>query len=326
MTALGAPAPAGAPSSPRGVLLRVPQLSLVSGPNPSIREERSSLEAHELLTSNLAVIERTVAFACRRYRLSADDAEEFAAVVNLKLVENDYAILRKYEERCSFSTFISVVVQRMALDYRIHTWGKWHASAEAKRLGPLAVRLDQLLHRDGQTFEQAFAILAARHEGLGRESLQQLAERLPRHPARRRDVSLEDAGPVGVTRSDAVEERLMARDRRNTSERLSEMMSAVIKAMPEDERLILQLRFEGGMAVSQIARVLGLDQKLLYRRLERRMRDIRVELERSGLVSGDVLDLIGRDETLLDFELGKQIRRPSIAAIETVAADSEGSQ
>lgn len=284
------------------------------------------MDARELLTANLCVIERTVAFACRRYRLEPDDAEEFAAIVNLKLVENDYAILRKYEERSSFATFISVVVQRMALDYRIHTWGKWHVSAEAKRLGPLAERLDQLLHRDHRTLDDAYVALAAHHEGLTRQSLQELAERLPRHPPRHRDVQLDDALPVAITLGEAVEERAMARDRRSASERLSTLMASVIAAMPEDERLILQLRFEGGMAVSQIARVLGLEQKLLYRRLERRMRDIRAELERSGLVSRDVLDLIGRDEELLDFGLGKQIRRPSIAADETVATDSEGSQ
>ena len=284
------------------------------------------MDPRELLTANLGVIERTVAYVCRRYHLAADDAEELAAIVNLRLIENDYAVLRKYEQRCSFATFISVVVQRMALDYRIHTWGKWHTSAEAKRLGPLAIELDQLLHRDGRTLDEAVAMLAQHHEGVTRSSLQALAARLPQHPPRRRDVPLDDAAPIAVTRGDAVEESLLARDRRNTSERLSSLMASVIGSMPEEERLILQLRFEGGMAVSQIARMLHLDQKLLYRRLERRMHDIREELERSGVVSGDVLDLIGRDEELLDFSFGNQNRRPSIGSDETVATDTEGSQ
>jgi RNA polymerase sigma factor (sigma-70 family) len=284
------------------------------------------LEGRELLTANLRLVERAVAFACRRYGLDPDDAEEFAAIVNLKLVENGYAILCKYEKRSSFATFISIVVQRMALDYRIHTWGKWHISAEAKRLGPLAVQLDQLLSRDGRTLEEAFVALAPHHDGLTRESLRALAERLPRHPPRRRAVQLDEAAPVAVTRGDVVEERAMTRDRRNASERVSMVMAAVIESMPDDERLILQLRFEGGMAVSQIARVLRLDQKLLYRRLERRMHDIRAELERSGLTSADVLDLIGRDEEFLDFDLGKRIRRPSMTADETAATDSEDRQ
>ena len=85
-------------------------------------------------------------------------------MVKLRLVENDYAVLRAYEARSKFETFISIVVQRMALDFRIHMWGKWHASAEAKRLGPLAIRLEELLLRNvgGDLFEIADRVEAAR--------------------------------------------------------------------------------------------------------------------------------------------------------------------
>src|SRR5258705_10650787 len=113
----------------------------------------------------MALIERAVAFACRRNRLDPNDAEEFAAIVNLKLVENDCAILRAYEARSGFATFISVVVQRMALDYRIHVWGKWHTTVGAKRLGPLAVELERLLHRDGRTLDDALVILVGKDRG-----------------------------------------------------------------------------------------------------------------------------------------------------------------
>ena len=291
-------------------------------------EERgpTKLEARELFTSNLALIERAVAYACRRNGLQVDDAEEFAAIVNLKLIEKDYAILDKFERRASFATFISVVVQRMALDYRIHAWGKWHSSAEAKRLGPLAVELDQLLHRDRRTLDEAVVLLQAHHDGVTRQSLQALADRLPAHAPRHRSVALDESRPVAVTRSDSIEERLMASDRNRASERLSAVMSAAIRKLPENVRLILELRFVGGMAVSQIARMLRIEQKLLYRRLEQHMRHLREELERAGLDSRDVLDLVGRDETLLDFDLGNRERRPSIGADETGSTSPEAPQ
>jgi len=275
----------------------------------------------ELLTANLPLIERAVAFACRRNRLDANEAEEFAAIVNLKLVENDGAILRAYEARSGFATFISVVVQRMALDYRIHLWGKWHATAEAKRLGELAVELERLLHRDGRTLDEAFVILAPKHESVTRDALAALAARLPERTPRLREVAIGDTELRAETQ--AADERLMESERRRTSERLSAIMSAIIARLPEDDQLILQLRFEGGMPVSNIARALQLDQKLLYRRLERRMRDIRVELERCGVDAAGVLDLIGRDEAILDFDLGKQKRRPSITPDEKATAGSE---
>jgi len=281
-------------------------------------------EAFELLTANLALIERAIAFAARRYRLDANGAEEFASVVKLRLVENDCGILRAYEGRSSFATFISIVVQRMALDYRIHTWGKWHVSAEAKRLGPLAIELEQLLHRDGRNIDEALVILRSRNDGLSRESLTALAAQLPERAPRRREVAIDEAESV-TAQSAAVDERVVAGERRKVSERVSAVMSAIISRLPEDEGLILQLRFEGGMTVAQIARALQLDQKLLYRRIERWMRDIRGELERSGIASRDVLDLIGSDDALLSFELGKH-GRPSIPGDETHAARSEDTQ
>jgi hypothetical protein len=120
-----------------------------------------------------------VAFACRRYRFDPDDADEFRAVVNLKLLENECAILRAYEARSGFATYMSVVVQRLALDFRIHAWGKWHTTAGAKRLGPLAVELEKLLHRDGRTLDEALVILRGRYEDVTGESLAALADQLP---------------------------------------------------------------------------------------------------------------------------------------------------
>ena len=278
-------------------------------------------DASELLTSNLALIERAVAFACRRYRLDASDAEELRSIVHLRLVENDYAILRAYEQRSSFATYISIVVQRMALDYRIHAWGKWHASAEAKRSGALAVELEQIVRRDGRTLDEAVTLLAPKYAGVTRDSLQSLLGRLPERAARHREVDLEEAEPVAVT---DVDESLIAHERRTEAERLSSFMNALMARVPDDERLILQLRFEGGMTVAQIARALGLDQKLTYRRIERRMRDIKEELLHAGISARDVLDLIGRDESLIRFDVGKQDPRPSIPGDERASARTEG--
>jgi RNA polymerase sigma factor (sigma-70 family) len=279
------------------------------------------------LTTNLALIERAVAFACRRYRLDSDDAEELASVVKLRLIENEYAILRAYEARSSFATYISIVVQRMALDFRIHQWGKWHSSAEAKRLGALAIDLERLLLRDGRTLDDAVKILASRHEGVTPQSIAQLANRLPERPPRHRDVPLDDEAEsiTGSAIAD-VEEKAIADDRRRTSEQLSALVSTIVGRLPDDDRLIFQLRFEGGMSVAQIARSLQIEQKLLYRRIERRMLEIREELERSGIAPSEAIDLIGRDDAVLTFDLGKRNPRPSIPHDERATAQSEGSQ
>ena len=279
-----------------------------------------SAEPRELLLSNLALIERAVAFASRRHRLTPEDAEEFAAVVNLRLVENDYAILRAFEGRSSPATYFGIVVQRMLFDYRNHKWGTWHDSAEAKRLGPLAIELERSLYRDKLSFDEAFAALKKRDESLSRDALESLAKRLPERGPKRREVPLEHATRVAVSSAESIEADAAAGNRRDVAERVSSLVNELMDKLPDADRLLLQLRFQEGMTVAQIARATRDDQKSLYRRIERCMRDIRRQMESTGLAPDEVLDLIGRDDTVLDFQLRKPAPRPSIDRHEQTAA------
>lgn len=283
--------------------------------------EESRVDARTLLVQNLDLIDRVIRFTSRRQRLDESEAEEFASIVKLKLVENDYAIVRKFEGRSHFATFMTIVVQRMLLDYRIHHWGKWHASAEAKRLGDLAVELEQLLHRDGRSIDDALPLLQARYSDVTREALDQLTRRLPDRRARRRMVDLSEAETVAIE-SDS-EDQALRTERERTCRRLSSAMREVIARLPENDRLLLQLRFECRLTVAQIARSMQIEQKLLYRRIDKLMRDLRAELERAGIAPRDAADLIGREGTQLDFALGSPALRPSSGSEGSVAAQGE---
>ena len=63
--------------------------------------------------------------------------------------------------------------------------------------------------------------------------------------------------------------------RRRTAGRLATSMNHLIENLPEDDRLFLQLRYQEGMTVAQIARAMQIDQKLLYRRVDHCMSTIR---------------------------------------------------
>ncbi len=284
------------------------------------------MDARTLLVENLDLIDRVIGFTSRRQHLDAADAEEFASIVKLKLVENDYAIVRKFQGRSNFGTFLTIVLQRMLLDYRIHHWGKWHASAEAKRLGDLAVELEQLLYRDGRTLDDALPLLRAKSPDVTRQSLEELAGKLPERRARRRMVDLSEAETVAADDGEATEENLRAAERQRISRRLSSAMREVIARLPEHDRLFLQLRFECRCTVAQIARSMHVEQKLLYRRIEKLMRDLRAELERAGIDPRDAADLIGREGAELDFALGNAPLRPSNQTGSSVAAREEVSR
>jgi RNA polymerase sigma factor for flagellar operon FliA len=267
------------------------------------------MDARALLEANLDLIEKVIRFTARRKRMDESEREEFASVVKLKLVENDYAVIRQYKGRSKLGTYVNTVVERMFLDYRIHHWGKWHTSAEAKRLGKLAVDLEQLLNRDGRSLEEALPMLRHQHPETTRETLKRIAERLPQRRARRRMVDLSEA--EGVPVEQATDEPLMMAERQRASKKLSSVLRDAIGRLPEKDRLLLQLRFDSGMTVAQISRSMRCEQKLLYRRMEKLLLDLRAELERAGIKPSEAADLIGREGAALESVLGTPVMCPS---------------
>src|SRR5687767_9861715 len=89
---------------------------------------------------NLGAIERAIARVCREARLDGADAEDFASSVRLALLADDCAILRKFEGRSSMPTYLTIVVRRLLFD-ELRATGRWYASSEAQRRGPVAVQL-----------------------------------------------------------------------------------------------------------------------------------------------------------------------------------------
>lgn len=149
------------------------------------------MSAESLFLEHLEVIERSISFVCRRNRMEAADGEDFASSVKLKLIENDYEVVRAFQGRSSFSTFITVVIQRLFLDDRIHMMGKWHPSAEAGRLGETAVGLERILHRDGRSIDEALVLLNTPEQPLTRRDLEEIRQRLPERKPKRRMTILD---------------------------------------------------------------------------------------------------------------------------------------
>jgi RNA polymerase sigma factor (sigma-70 family) len=255
--------------------------------------------AEELFLGNLRLIEQTVAAICRRKGMTPDEIEEFSAEVKCRLIDEDYKIIRRFEGRGSFASFITVVVARALIDYRIQQWGKWNASNEARRLGRIAVELEQLLFRDVQTLDEAFVALRSRYPEVTRQELEHIAERLP-HRVKRRLVEL-DAETVPVE-----EPHVLDIDRVQIARTISKVVTAFIDRLPPTDQMVLRMRFETSMTMTQIARAFHLEPKALYRQLESWFRALRKELERAGISASDIESLIGRDPAFLDFRLEKR--------------------
>jgi RNA polymerase sigma factor (sigma-70 family) len=259
----------------------------------------------DILLEHLALVERIVSTVCRKRGMDGHQIEEFSAFVKLRLVENDYAIIRAFRERSSFGTYMTTVVSRLLNDHRNHEWGKWRDSAEAKRQGNLAIDLERLIVRDSHSLDEALAILAPKYLGLTRETLEEIATRFPKRH-RRRTVSLQEQ-----PESKAVTEPHDPVTHTELAKSISQVVNRFVQSLSKEDQVLIQLRFGCDMPVPQIARTLHEDTQSLYRRLRTHMGSLRVALEAAGVSAQDVARLIGSDDAVLDFQLKSGGGRPS---------------
>lgn len=264
------------------------------------------MSREQLFLSHQPVIERILRFIARRHRCDQDEAEDFAGWARLKLIDNDSAILAAYQGRADMGSYLLVVVQRLFLDYRISKWGAWRPSAEAKRLGPLAVRLETMMARDGLSFEEAFQSLRARDPELSRDVLEDLRARLPLRLPRRfeGESALETMAASGAL----PEQEMIEAETAERKRRASAVVSELLQQLEPQEQLILRLRFVEQMQIADVARTLHLDARQLYRRIEGLLADLRRGLAARGLTGEDLGWAAG-----MRTERGKP-RRPAAAA------------
>ena len=240
------------------------------------------MDAHAPYREHQEILEAALTRTCRRFRLSPTDAEDFASEFRLRLVREDYAILKRFEGRSSLHTYLIVVVTRAFHDWRNARWGKWRPSAEATRLGVLAQRLERLIVRDRHTIDEAEEILRTNlGMPISRASLDELVARFPTRHGRRfvTEQALEHR-PTAEAPPDAMLERDEAAD---AARHAARALSQALSQLPAEDQLILRMRFENCVAVADIARALQLEQKPLYKRIDRLLIDLRRSLERAGL-------------------------------------------
>jgi RNA polymerase sigma factor (sigma-70 family) len=239
------------------------------------------MDPRQWYVEQLDVIDRISNSVCRRNGVQGADAEDFLSDVRLKLLQDDHAVLRKYRGASSPTTFLTVVISNLFRDYRVKRWGKWRPSAEAKRHGDIAVRLEAAMYRDGQSFDQACGVLSNDSRlTVDRLALRKLLADLPPRAARRVD---DDATVDNAQAAESADGRLIERERRTQVEAAKAALRRAIDRLPPEDALIVRLHFHEALTIADVARAVGIPQKPLYTRMKRLLEVLRKDLEAQGI-------------------------------------------
>lgn len=255
----------------------------------------AEVDAKAIFVAHLAIIDRLIAAQCRRHGLRDAERDEFDSWVKARFVESDYAALRKFAGRSSITTYLATVLANLFRDYCNATWGRWRPSAQALRMGPHAIRLEQLLYRDQHSQRDAMAILLAAFSDLDESAVRKLIASLPPRTSND-DVSLDEFAETdtALAARDGDDSRTAHRD----IEAVEAAVRNVVGELPPEEAVILQMRYWSGCSVADIARAMHVDQKGLYRRLDALHTRLRLACEARGIDRARVADILMQEATL----------------------------
>ena len=242
---------------------------------------------------HLPALKEAIRTVSKRRRLTAEESAELASSVFLKLIEDDYAVLKQVRNDGQLRSFLFSVVNHHLLDRRNHEWGKWRPSQRAKQLGSAAVFLERLIVRDRIELQQAVGVLAhhPRWE-LSSQDVRGLHAQLDRRVPRARPVNLVALEATLPTRALTPDVELDELRREATRARVA--LHAAVRSLEPFERRLLRMRFQEGLPICDIAAAIGADAKGLYRRFERILRHLRTQLERCELSRTTINRLVGR--------------------------------
>jgi RNA polymerase sigma factor (sigma-70 family) len=245
----------------------------------------------KIFLDNLPLIQAIIGHSCRR-ALRTQDAEDFEGHVMLKLIEDDYAVIRKFrgDRGASLKTFLTITIKHMFLDYKDHLWGKYHASAKAKELGDVAIRLEMLIVREGYSFEEACEILRT-NEGV-EMSLAELADLRAKLPYRvPPDKGGEGTLPFLPDHGPGPDQPVLEQEREAFRRRVNMGLKRALDTLSPADHLFVKLWVK--FSIAEIARSQKLEQKPLYRRMQKILKTLRKALERQGVRREDIKKHLG---------------------------------
>ena len=249
------------------------------------------MDAAEYYKDHLKQINEAISIICRKHGMAYDEEKDFAQHVHLQLIENDYKKLRSFKGSSSLKTYLYTVISRIFID---QVRAKWHPSTAAKRMGATAVELEKLVYRNQYAVYEACQILAgspstAIEENAAHAMLAKLQVRTPRL------IRVDDPEthlPSFPDPAPNPEKRITQKQLQQKKQTIVALVGEITRSLPGEDKLLIKLLFISNRKISEIARLLGKEDRMLYKRTQAILRNMRAAMADAGIGEGDVREIL----------------------------------
>lgn len=247
------------------------------------------VEAKSFFESNLSITDEIIKKYCYRHNVVGDEADECNSYVYEKIIENDYQKIREFNGKSSYKTYMTTVIPRILID-RMRSGGRWRPSQKALRIGKEAVILEELVFKKKYSFEQAYNTLTTNHNiSIERERAYEIITLLQRKrltSASPGKQEITDNEPDG--KAPSPDEAAIINETSKIKEQLDAIIEEIRNFLSNEDRLLLRMRFEDNIKISEIARVLKKDRDDIDRKLKAILTNFKSEILSRNISIDDI--------------------------------------
>lgn len=259
----------------------------------------ASRKSRDLLNHHLDFIQSRCKLAIHRLAagrrtlpaidLENESLELFNLVID-RIRENDYAVIRRFNHRARFTTYLTALIARQAVERIRCLKGRDRSRERAEALGHLGIRLFEKIVSQGIKVPDALQeIMRENFAGISEQRLAQMADHIlgQRHMPAAVIISMGELPDRPEPSGTTPESTALEKERR---EQIAVAVSLLRQKLSGTEWLLLRLRFPPdpqlpARKAGEIASLLGISRKAVYRRLDRLLPYCRSILEKASIES-----------------------------------------
>lgn len=264
-----------------------------------------------LLTENLEYIEQQCRKACGSYLNQDITTENCADELFIELIEHieasDFKRLRDFRGRSNIRTYFTVIISNLIIDLVRSRKGRGRERERSRQFGETGERLYDLIIRRGYTTTEACeALKTSFNTDLSFSELAVMAEQIRGCPRSSQKINADDISCRQGIPAPFVDENgaiVVSEHRHNpeeaviSSQRSSlarQVLSELSSLMNGEERLIFRMKFplsddELPKKNADIARMIGLSEKTVEKRVTKILRRCREVILEKGLSLDDFI-------------------------------------
>ncbi|MEO5357379.1 MAG: sigma-70 family RNA polymerase sigma factor [Nitrospirae bacterium YQR-1] len=250
------------------------------------------MDAEKYLEENLPVIKQAIKSLCAKYDVGGPELQDCTGRVLEKLIEEDYKKIRAYGGRSSFKTYITTVVRCLIIDIFRETEGRQRVSGSVKAQGKTAEILYKLIIRDGIPIDEATEILSKNYKiSITTDEVYKLAETFSKKDRIKIDpidsYSIDEIAPGNATPESVMEEQRL----QTLYSKVMIAVQIITSQLLPEEILMINMRFQDNINVSEIARILKVERAAIDKGLKTIFVKLKEELLKRGISKSGIQEV-----------------------------------